>query len=299
VYVPFAGGTLSMASTEEDAFGPAEAAVLQRFAPVADEAHRRLQDLLERRRLEQELIRTERLRAVAELSAGVSHNLNNLLTAIMLPAEMLQKTVEDPEARELVDTIASAAKRAADLVRKLHASARAGPDENVGPVVVAEAIARVLRATQSRWQQATAAGGQGVRVVTDLEDVVPIRGTVVGLDDALTNLIGNAIEAMPAGGTLTLRARPDGEWVRVDCSDTGAGMDEETRRRVFEPFFTTKGNVGAGLGLSVVHRTVARWGGRIEVESAVGAGTTFSLFLPPWSEPVRSGVAGPTARRGP
>jgi len=112
---------------------------------------------------------------------------------------------------------------------------------------------------------------------------LPEEGTP-GLHDLLLNLLFNAVDAMPEGGTITLCTQSVDGGVQLTVRDTGIGMEEETRRRVFEPFFTTKMDVGSGLGLSTVHGTVTRWGGHIEVESAPGQGTTFTLWFPAWSE---------------
>jgi CheY-like chemotaxis protein len=104
------------------------------------------------------------------------------------------------------------------------------------------------------------------------------------LDDAILNLLLNAMDAMPAGGTITITTQTVDAGVQLTVSDTGIGMDAQTRRRVFEPFFTTKANVGSGLGLSSVHGTLTRWGGTVEVDSTPGQGTTFTLCFPVWRE---------------
>ena len=119
-------------------------------------------------------------------------------------------------------------------------------------------------------------------MVTDWGDVPQIQGTEAGLHDILTSLIINAVDAMPKGGTITIRTETVEDQVQITFSDTGTGMDEETRRRVFEPFFTTKMDVGSGLGLSIAYNTVTGWGGTIEVDSAAGEGTTFTLRFPVW-----------------
>ena len=107
-----------------------------------------------------------------------------------------------------------------------------------------------------------------------------VLATTSGLHDILINLVFNAVDAMPDGGRITIRTRADDGGVHLTVSDTGIGMEEDTRRRVFEPFFTTKMNVGTGLGLSTVYGTVTRWKGIIEVKSVPGRGTTFSIRLP-------------------
>ena len=235
----------------------------------------------ERRQMEQELVRLERLRAVGELSAGISHNLNNILTSVLGPAQMLKQLSGDPEVLSEADEIIASACRARDLVHRLHLSVR-GAEEELGPVRVDEVVLEAVQATRPQWKEQSEARGIAVEIVTQLEEVTPVRGTSTGLYDALINLISNAVDAMRQGGIIRIRARMAGEEVTLEVTDTGTGMDEETRRRVFEPFFTTKMNVGTGLGLSMAYQTVAGWGGDMRVESAPGKGTTFTLQLPVW-----------------
>ena len=170
--------------------------------------------------------------------------------------------------------------RARDLVRRLDQAVRVEEEATLYGVAVNEAVQEAVQTTRPRWKDASEAGNLAVEVVTELEEVPPVQGTGTGLLEILTNLLLNAVDALPHGGTITLRTRAVGDHVQLTVSDTGTGMDEETRRRVFEPFFTTKASVGAGLGLSTVYGSVRRWGGRTEVESAPGAGTTFTLWLP-------------------
>ena len=141
-------------------------------------------------------------------------------------------------------------------------------------------VQQAVQAARPRWKDEPEARGKIVEVVTQLEEVPPVRGTEAGLHDALLNLLFNAVDAMLQGGTITIGVRQVEEAVELTVADTGIGMDEETRRRVFEPFFTTKMDVGTGLGLSTVYRMVTSWGGRVEVESAPGKGSRFILRLP-------------------
>ena len=188
-------------------------------------------------------------------------------------------------------------------MRRLNQSVRGDLTGPLGPVSVCQVVEQAVQAGRPRWQDQAAAHGIAIEVITELEeDLPPIRGTDGELHDALLNLIFNAVDAMPAGGTITIRARALEKDVQLTVRDTGIGMDEETRRRVFEPFFTTKMNVGSGLGLSTVYGTVERWGGHIGVESAPGQGTTFILRLPagPRSEIPESNIVqeAPAGRRG-
>lgn len=240
-------------------------------------------DITETKRLEQELIRMERLRALGELAAGLTHNLNNLLTTVLLPAQLLQGLLADPAALEEVETIIRSAQRASDLLRRFYLSVHGGEAESCQPISLNPLVQEVVEMTRPRWQDEAAARGIAIEVCTHLGEVPPIRGTESGVRDILVNLLSNAVDAMPAGGTIELTTQAAGQEVELTCRDAGIGMDEETQKRIFEPFFTTKAEIGSGLGLAAVHGLVAGWGGRIEVESKPGQGTTLAIYLPVWT----------------
>lgn len=145
-------------------------------------------------------------------------------------------------------------------------------------------IELALQFTQGRWCEQPQRAGIHIGLDCALGDLPPICGTESGVHEIVANLVFNAVEAMPEGGQIRIRAATDEGYVRLSFSDTGRGMDEETRRRAFEPFFTTKAAVGSGLGLSSLHGMVTHWGGRAEVESEVGTGTTFRLWFPVWRQ---------------
>lgn len=242
-----------------------------------------LSDINDRRLLQQELVRTERLRAVGELAAGVSHNLNNLLTAIVIPAEMMLLNPNDHiRVVHLAKTILEATSRATDLVHQLHVSVRNDSPEPLKPINLGQAIEEAVAVTRPRWKDEPEAQGLAIKVHLALGETPRIKGNPTGLHDMLANLLLNAVDAMPQGGTITLRTETDGQFVKMYVSDTGVGMTEETRRRVFEPFFTTKTNVGTGLGLSTLYNTITLWGGTAAVESTPGKGTSFVLSFPVW-----------------
>ena len=255
-------------------------------------------DITERKQMAQELVRLERLRALGEMSAGVSHNLNNILTSVLGPAQLLLRTTDDFAVRRDAESIIRATRRARDLVHRLHLSTRGVEEDELRSVQVNEVLQDAIGVTRPRWKDAPESRGIVIEVVTELADVPPIRGTESRLHDIFVNLILNAVDAMPAGGTLTIRTRAAEENVRITVTDTGIGMDKETRRRVFEPFFTTKADVGSGLGLSTAYGAVATWGGDIDVESEPGKGTTFTILLPVWTGPeVEPDVKEQAARR--
>lgn len=245
-----------------------------------------LHDITQRKRVEAEMIRAGRLGAAGELSLGVSHNLNNILTSIIGPASLLEEHLaDDPEGLEQLRAILTSAERARDLVQRLGQSARDSESE-LHPVAVNKIVKEAIYGAQPRWKDEVQAAGLSIEITTDLDEVPMATANRAELYDALLNLLFNAVDALPEGGHIAIRSRVEHDAVILQISDTGTGMDDETQQRLFEPFFTTKANVGTGLGLSTAHTAIRHWGGHIEVESTPGAGTTFTLQLPIWSGPL-------------
>ena len=244
-----------------------------------------VRDITGRKRMERELIHLERVHAIGELAAGVSHNLNNILTGVLGPAQLLKRRLEEPGLLRETEDIINSARRARDLVQQLNQVVRQEQEEGeLERVDLAQGVEAAIRAAQPRWKDEAEARGQRIEVVAEGMGRVTISGTATGLHDILLNLLFNAIDAMPEGGRIDIQTRVVESHVELTVADTGAGMDEKMQQRAFEPFFTTKMNVGTGLGLSTVRSTVGRWGGRVEVESESGRGAVFTLCLPIWKD---------------
>jgi len=270
-----------------------------------------VQDITERRHLEDQLRQSQKMEAIGRLAGGIAHDLNNTLTAMVGYAELaLTAIAADHEARPDIEEIRRAIERAAAVTRQLLAFSRKQILEprlfDVNDTVAS--IARLL----SRLV------GPDIRVRTALtEGVQPILGDPGQVEQAIVNLAVNARDAMPKGGELTISSEllvvdeafarahvpmPPGRYVTLSVSDTGHGMSRETQARIFEPFFTTKGvGQGTGLGLSMVYGTLKQVGGFIFVDSEVGRGTTFRLYFPPARQaapPAKPTTAEPTVAEG-
>ncbi|MDQ3070378.1 MAG: ATP-binding protein [Acidobacteriota bacterium] len=229
--------------------------------------------------LEQQFYESQKLEAVGRLAGGIAHDFNNMLQVIMGSADLLleSRSPDDAEWNDL-RAIEDAAERASGLTRQLLAVARrqvlAVADADVNDVICD--IEDMLRRTL----------GAGITFVLTLANhPLVVRADAGQLQQVLLNLTVNARDAMPDGGTLTIATREvrdvDGQAQAViDVSDTGTGMDPETLRHTFEPFFTTKGAGGTGLGLATVYGIVSQSGGRADVRSALGQGSSFSVRLP-------------------
>ena len=236
-------------------------------------------------RAQQRVVDQERLRALGQMAAGVAHDLNNTLAPVAGFSELLlaiPSNREDPEKlRQYLELIHTGARDAAEVVRRMREFyRRRDEEETYGAVDVPALVEHVVALTRPRWKDEAEAVGRTIHVLTDVRDAPPARGREAELREALTNLVLNAVDAMPGGGTITLRAYRRRTDVVVEVADTGTGMPEEVRRRCLEPFFTTKGTQGTGLGLAIVHGMVRRHGGHVEVDSVVGQGTTVRLRLP-------------------
>jgi len=228
-----------------------------------------------------QLVRTEKLRALGEMASGVAHDFNNLLASVLGRAQLLLRRVSDPQQRQWLQVIETAALDGAQTVRRLQEFTRIRRDQPLVPVDVNGVVRDALDITQSRWREEALSRGISIEVRTEYGTVPPVLGAAAELREAMTNLILNAIDAMPEGGTLTLATQADDRHVVVTVADTGVGMAADVRDKIFDPFFTTKGPRGTGLGLSMTYGIVSRHGGAITVESEPGRGSTFRLALPP------------------
>ena len=254
-----------------------------------------IHDIGDRKRAEEELVRTQRLLAAGELSLGISHNLNNLLTGILGPAELIARvTQEEADIQDQARLIVRAARRARDLVQRLSESAREAEGEDLEAVSVHGVMTDAVAVSRPRWKDEAEARGVRIELTTRMETVPAVAASANGLHDVLLNLIFNAVDALPEGGRVEIGCSATSEHVEVRVADNGVGMAETVRQRVFEPFFSTKAAVGAGLGLSTAYSTVTRWGGTLEVESAPGEGSTFSMRLPLWRGGESSGETAAT-----
>jgi CheY-like chemotaxis protein len=224
------------------------------------------------------------------MAGGVAHDFNNLLAAILGRAELLQRRTSDPLVVQGLKIIQGAALDGAETVRRILGFARAKGEEQAEPVELAALLQQVVEIARPRWKDEAQARGVLIHVTLELEPAPPVRGNPAELREVFLNLLLNAMDAMPGGGTVTLGVRaPEagddagaalGEDVECFVRDTGIGMSAEVRRRAFDPFFTTKGVRGTGLGLSVVYGIVSRHGGRVRIDSRENAGTMVTVHLP-------------------
>ena len=281
---------------------------LENAALLADEAAGEIiiegtvTDITERKMLEEQLRQAQKMEAIGQLAGGIAHDFNNLLTTVLGYSDMALRQLE-PEnpVRAEIEEIRRAGERAANLTRQLLAFGRKQVFE---PRVL---DVNALIADSSRMLGRII--GEPIRLITQLDrSLGSVRADPGQIEQVIVNLVVNARDAMPQGGTLTIRTEnadvddassrfhygvPAGRWVAVTVSDTGEGIDADSQRRLFEPFFSIKDRpAGAGLGLATAYGIVSQSGGRIFCASEPGQGATFAVYLPRVETPAASSDDG-------
>ncbi|MCD6059697.1 MAG: response regulator [Moraxellaceae bacterium] len=236
------------------------------------------------RQTQQAILQQERLRALGQMASGIAHDINNAISPMALYTEALLEREPNlsANARRYLETIQRAIDDVAQTVARMREFYRPRHSElSLAPVRLNGLVQQVLDLTQARWSDMPQQRGVFIDVQTRLAPDLPVFMGVEGeIREALTNLIFNAVDAIPGNGTVTIATgieRGEAECVYVEVGDTGVGMDEETRRKCLEPFFTTKGERGTGLGLAMVYGMVKRHSAEISIDSAPGRGTRIRL----------------------
>ena len=247
------------------------------------------------RRTQQAIMQQERLRAVGQMASGIAHDINNAISPASIYIESLLEREPNlsVRTRDYLTMVQGAIDDVAQTVSRLREFYRMRePQLALAQVDVNQLVVRVVDLTRARWKDMAEQRGAVIGVKIELApSPCQILCVESEIREALINLIFNAVDAMPEGGTMTVRTRlsegilpgdkpAPAPRVCIEVADTGAGMSEETRRRCLEPFFTTKGERGTGLGLAMVYGTIQRHGAEIEIDSAPGRGTTMRLLFP-------------------
>lgn len=234
-----------------------------------------LRDITERKRLESQLHQTERLAELGTLAAGMAHEIGTPMNVILGRAEYLMRKTSDESTKKGLTTIVSQVERITKIMNQLLSFARQHPIER-RPLALSLVVQDIVDVIQERLDK------RGIRLEVDLESHCPnVSADRDQMGQVLLNLIVNAIQAMPGGGTLSLRLRCRNEHVHLSVSDTGCGIPAEHVPKLFTPFFSTKEvGEGTGLGLTVVHGIIEEHQGSITVDSEPGRGTTFHIHLP-------------------
>jgi PAS domain S-box-containing protein len=240
-----------------------------------------VRDVTERKQIQQRIAQSEKLRAVGELAAGVTHNINNSLTVIQGSTQLLQRHTQDPELLKGLKSIHQASLEAGQTLRRILDFARRENTEDFVPIDLAELISSSVDIARPKWQRKD---GGPIQVFVETQGAPHVLGLLAEIREVVLNFIFNAVDAMPNGGTIETGCRAEADSACFWVADTGCGMTRETVARIFEPFYTTKGKKGTGLGLSASYGIIERHGGQIIVVSEPGEGTRFEVRLPLYDE---------------
>ncbi len=257
-------------------------------------------DITERKRIERQFLRTQRMESIGALAGGIAHDLNNLLAPILVSIFALRQTIRSKRARTMLDALESSAKRGAELVKQVLSFAR-GVEGERSVIRVGDIVSEIEKMMRVSFPK-------NIRITTGVQKGLwPISADPTQIHQVFLNLAVNARDAMPNGGTFTISAinvavdrqyarmhpgMPEGNFVLITVTDTGTGIPPKIIDRIFEPFFSTKEmGKGTGLGLSTTHTIVTSHAGFIDVYSDVGKGTTFKVHIP-----VHSAAPGTTSR---
>jgi PAS domain S-box-containing protein len=281
--VPFKSGTLAINSEEEDAFDEADIDILSQFAQLLSEGYGRLEEIINRQRMEEELRRAHNLESLGVLAGGIAHDFNNVLTGVMGNLALLLLFLDkDSEEYEIASEAKQSADRTKDLTQQLMTFSKGG-----APVKETASIEELIRETTG-----LSLHGANTRpefhFADDLSSVDIDTGQI---GQVIQNLVINADQAMPNGGTLKISAEnvevsdedplslETGTYIKISVEDQGIGIHEDLLSQVFDPYFSTK-ETGHGLGLSITYSIIQRHSGHITISSRQNVGTTFEFYLP-------------------
>ncbi|HWY32480.1 MAG TPA: ATP-binding protein [Candidatus Acidoferrum sp.] len=296
-------GLLLFLRRKLDGFAPAEREFIQSLSTHVALAVRQAQlyqDLQtaynELHKTQQAVMQHERLKALGQMASGIAHDINNALSPIVGFSELLLRieTTITADGRKYLNYIKTAGEDISHIVAGLKEFYRLRDEnESLLPLNLNQLVNQVIDMTRPRWRDLPQRRGTMIEMQKDLAPELPeLFGMESEIREALTNLILNAVDAMPSGGTLLVRSRAGQSVVILEVCDTGIGMDETIRKRCLEPFFSTKGKRGTGLGLAMVYGIMERHEGRIDIDSAPGKGTTMRLIFP---VPRTAAAAAPAA----
>jgi signal transduction histidine kinase len=244
-----------------------------------------------------QVVQRERFRAFGEMASGVVHDFNNALVSVIGYSELLlgdESALGDPEmVRQYLRIMLTAGRDATHVVARLRDFYRPREETDIFAALdLNKVISEAVALTQPKWREQAQARGLRIEVALELEKIPFVMGSGAELREVFMNLIFNAVDALRAGGVVTIRSRMDAGNVLIEVADNGTGMPEEVRQRCFEPFFSTKGEAGTGLGLAMVFGILKRHDALIDVESAPDQGTNFRLRFPALDRTEHAPVGG-------
>lgn len=238
-------------------------------------------DTTERERFEKLMIESERWKAMAELSEGLVHNFNNLLTIISGRARIIKESIRDQKTLKNLETIENMVKEGIKITDLLMEFAQKKRYEiDVQPIDINLLILDIVELTKPKWKDLAESEGKVIKIMTNLGDLPIIKGNRSDLESAILNVIYNSIEAIEREGIIEISTYSEEQKVFIEIKDTGKGIEPENIEKVFDPFFTSKGIIGTGFGLTISYNNIKRHGGEIKIESEKGIGTKITISFP-------------------
>ena len=246
---------------------------------------RHLKTQTELQKTQQKVIKQERLAAIGQMASGIAHDFSNALMPVLGFSEILinhPEYMKDLErVRKYMEMINTSARDAMHIIGGLREFYRTKEkSESLVPLNLNKVVEQAVLLTQPKWKEESSVKGIQIHIETALSPLPDMIGNEAALREALTNLIFNAVDALPKGGTISFKSRVEDSQLLLEISDSGIGMSEEVRHQCFEPFFSTKGRGGTGLGLAMVYGVVRRHEGSIDIKSEENKGSTFVIRLP-------------------
>ena len=242
--------------------------------------------------MEQQLLQSEKLKSLGELAGGVAHDFNNVLAAILGRVQLLKIQFKPPAGKQekrksmldlmkSLEIIERASSDGAETVRRIQEFSRKRTDDrNFTQLDMNQLLDDAVEFTSVRWKNEAESKGININIQKEYSSLPSTLGSAAELREVFTNLINNALDAMPEGGCIRIRSYKENSHILVKIEDTGAGIPDDLRNRIFDPFFTTKGVQSTGLGMSISYGIIHRHKGTIVVNSSEGKGTTFTIKLP-------------------
>lgn len=280
-------GAITLRKWESGTFSRGDLDILTIFARHAADAieNAKLFESLEKAYNElsaaqEQLIISEKLRALGEMAGGIAHDFNNVLGIILGRAQLMMNIAQSEQVKKGLKAIENAAVDGARTIKRIQEFTRVSSQVAESEVDINQVIKEAVEMTRPKWKDEVQRKGIFIDVRMDLKAERAIMGNAADLREVLSNILLNSIDALPDGGRIDMESIDEDDFLEVSIRDNGVGMDEETARKIFFPFFTTKNKQGTGLGLAVAYGIITRHRGEVTVESEPGVGSTFIIKFP-------------------
>lgn len=230
--------------------------------------------------MQNRLIQNEKLRAMGEMAAGITHDINNILTPILGSVLLLKDKTVDKQSLKLLSVIELCSFDGMNITKRVKRLTKKSNNNDFETFNIDTVISDAIDLTRSKWLTESIFKGININIIKSLKSNASIEGNITEIREVFINIITNAIDAMPKGGTIEAITRNKSNSVIIEINDNGMGMNKEIQKKIIEPFFTTKGNNGSGLGLSISYNIIISHKGAMKIESEENVGTSFIVKLP-------------------